>query len=131
MQDGRVGVTRWTRLPAEVHALVARTPDAVLLETSRFDAANGRSFVFLGAVRTISAWRLDEVPDLFRQVEAALAAGLYVAGFVGYECGYHFERFAGIDVEAGELPLAWFGVYREPVVFDHAQGMLCGRCFFE
>jgi len=126
MQDGRVGVTRWTRLPAEVHALVARTPDTVLLETSRFDAENGRSFVFLGAVRTISAWRLDEIPELFQQVEAALATGLYVAGFVGYECGYHFERFAGIDVEAGELPLAWFGVYREPVVFDHVQGCFVG-----
>lgn len=96
------------------------------MQTSRFDAANWRSFVFLKAEREISASSLDEVPELFRQVDAALAAGFHVAGFVGYECGYHFERFDGVAVGGQALPLAWFGVYREPVVYDHVRGCFEG-----
>ena len=113
---------RWVRLPPEVHALVTGARDSVLLETSRFDAENWRSFLFLRAERVIAASTLDEVPELFRQIEAELAAGLHVAGYVGYECGYHFEHVGSGDVEVGAMPLAWFGVYREPVVFDHRLG---------
>ena len=118
---------RWTRLPSRVHTLVAETPDSVLLETSRCDAENWRSFAFLRAERVIAASSLDDVPELFRQIDEALAAGFHVAGYVGYECGYHFERFGfGAAPVAGELPLAWFGVYRTPVVFDHSRGCFDG-----
>ena len=115
---------RWTRLPSEMHSLVAGAPDSVLLETSRCDAVNRRSFAFLGAERVIRVSTLDEVPEMFRQVEAALAAGFYLAGYVAYECGYHFEfeRFGRAVIEEQGLPLGWFGVYRRPVVFDHASG---------
>ena len=118
---------RWSRLPSEVHTLVADAPDSVLLETSRPDAENRRSFAFLNAERVIQATALDEVPELFRQVQDALTAGFYVAGYVGYECGYHFERVAGAAIEAQDLPLAWFGVYRKPVVFDHENGRFEGE----
>lgn len=121
---------RWTPLPEQLHALVADTPDSVLLETSRFDAENRRSFVFLDAVETIAVRRLDEIPELFRRIEEALAAGLYVAGFLGYECGYHFERFDDVSFAPQELPLAWFGVYREPMVFDHGRGCFDGEFGF-
>jgi para-aminobenzoate synthetase/4-amino-4-deoxychorismate lyase len=119
-------LNRWTQLPAQLHSVVASTPGSVLLQTSRFDASNKQSFLFLNAVRTISALKLDEIPELFRQVDEALARGFYVAGFVSYECGYHFERFDGVALEAQELPLAWFGVYRKPVVYDHARGCFEG-----
>lgn len=113
-------------MPEQLHSLVADTPGSVLLQTSRFDALNRRSFVFLNAIEKISCSRLDEIPELFRRVEEALAGGFYVAGFVGYECGYHFERFDRASLETQELPLAWFGVYRAPVTYDHASG-----CFEE
>jgi len=118
---------RWTRLPPQLRTLVADTPDSVLLETSRFDAENRRSFVFLSAERVIQASTLDELPELFRQIEAALAAGFHVAGYVSYECGYHFERVGKAAAEKDDLPLAWFGVYRKPVVFDHARGDFDGE----
>jgi para-aminobenzoate synthetase / 4-amino-4-deoxychorismate lyase len=102
--------------------MVASSPGSVLLQTSRFDAFNRKSLLFLDPLRTITAFELHEIPKLFRQIEEALASGLYIAGYMGYECGYHFERFDGIVVETGELPLAWFGVYAAPVVFDHARG---------
>jgi para-aminobenzoate synthetase/4-amino-4-deoxychorismate lyase len=99
--------------------MVASTPDSVLLETSRFGAENRRSYLFLDPVRILSTSKVDEVPELFRQLEEALATGLHVAGFVGYECGYHFQPFQEITLTPPELPLAWFGVYRSPLVYDH------------
>lgn len=104
--------------------MVADNPDSVLLETSHCDPANRRSFLFLKPVQILSAWKLDEIPALFRQIEEMLAHGLHVAGFVGYECGYHFEPFEGVAPAPSELPLAWFGVYRNPLIYDHEKACL-------
>jgi para-aminobenzoate synthetase / 4-amino-4-deoxychorismate lyase len=119
-------LNKWTQLPVWLHSLVAQNPNSVLLQTARFDAFNKRSFIFTNAVRTIAAANLDEIPGLFRQVEEALASGLHAAGYVGYECGYHFERFDGFAVPPSDLPLAWFGIYRAPAVYHHATGCLEG-----
>jgi para-aminobenzoate synthetase/4-amino-4-deoxychorismate lyase len=119
-------LNEWTQLPSWLHAVVAQHPDSVLLQTSRFDAFNQQSFLFSNAIRTISAVALDEIPDLFRQIEEAIASGLYVAGYVGYECGYHFERVSDVTTTSSDLPLAWFGVYHTPTTYDHATGHLEG-----
>jgi para-aminobenzoate synthetase / 4-amino-4-deoxychorismate lyase len=120
------GLNQWTQLPVWLHSVVAQNPNSVLLQTSRFDEFNKQSLLFTNAIRTIAAANLDEIPELFRQVEAALASGLHVAGYVGYECGYHFERFDGFTSTSSDLPLAWFGVYRAPAIYDHATGRLEG-----
>jgi para-aminobenzoate synthetase / 4-amino-4-deoxychorismate lyase len=119
-------LNQWTQLPSWLHSMVARSANSVLLETARFDSFNKQSLLFSNAVRTIATVELDEIPGLFCQVEEALASGFHVAGFVGYECGYHFEHFDGISTTSSDLPLAWFGVYREPTIFDHATGLLEG-----
>jgi para-aminobenzoate synthetase/4-amino-4-deoxychorismate lyase len=113
---------RWKSLPTEVHALVEESPHAILLQTSRFDAFNRHSYLFLEPVSVISAQELDEVQPAFLQIEAALASGLHVAGLVSYECGYHFESTLNRLYEKGNFPLLWFGVYRKPYIFDHAEG---------
>ncbi len=115
-------MNQWHPLPKQFHALVAAHPDSVLLQTSRFDASNKRSFLFLDPVRTIPAYTLEEIPDLFRQVEQSVADGFYTAGFLSYECGYHFERFKDVALTPQDLPLAWFGVYRKPFIYDHETG---------
>ena len=119
----------WTKLPEYLRTLAATSRDAVLLETSRFDADNAHSYLFLDPVETIVAHALDEIPAMFERIEAVLAEGLHVAGYVGYECGEHFAltrnrllRHRGAD----SLPLAWFGVYRHPFVFDHSAGAFRG-----
>jgi para-aminobenzoate synthetase / 4-amino-4-deoxychorismate lyase len=117
-------VTRWTQLPQQFHAVAAEHPNSVLLQTARFDAENQRSLLFINPLRTISASQLDELPELFHQIEAAGAEGHHVAGFLGYECGYHFEPIGAPPLEPQELPLVWFGVYRDPVVFDHVRGCI-------
>jgi para-aminobenzoate synthetase/4-amino-4-deoxychorismate lyase len=109
-----------------LHALVASHPDSVLLQTARFDTANKRSFLFLDPLQTIAAHALEEIPDLFERIERSLAEGFYAAGFLSYECGYHFERFKNISLPAQEFPLAWFGIYRRPLIFDHETGCFDG-----
>jgi para-aminobenzoate synthetase / 4-amino-4-deoxychorismate lyase len=117
-------VTRWTQLPQQFHAVAAEHPGAVLLQTARFDTQNHRSLLFIDPLRTITASTPEDVPALFREIEAALAEGLHVAGFIGYECGYHFETIGALPFGQQELPLAWFGVYHDPIIFDHAGGCI-------
>ena len=122
----RCTVAQWTHLPKHLHAIVAATPGSVLLQTSRFDAINRYSYLFLNPAKTIAASTLDEIPTLFEQIEQALANGLYVAGYLSYECGYYFERFGGINLSPQSLPLAWFGIYNQPFIFDHAEACFTG-----
>lgn len=120
------GVAQWTQLPEAVHAVVADTPGSILLETFRFDPSNRFSYLFLNPISVISAGALDEIPQLFSRIEEALASGFHVAGFFSYECGYHFEKFCGDPPSLQGFPLAWFGVYETPLVFDHALGCFQG-----
>jgi para-aminobenzoate synthetase/4-amino-4-deoxychorismate lyase len=120
-------LNRWHPLPQQLHTLVAGNPDSVLLQTARFDPSNKRSLLFLDPVQTITAYTLEEVPGLFQRIEQALAEGYYAAGFLSYECGYHFERFKNITLAEQSLPLAWFGIYRKPLIFDHETGIFDGE----
>lgn len=115
-------VAPWTRFPEDVRAVAAGSPGTILLETLRFDASNQQSYLFQDPVRILTAETLDEIPQLFSQIEEAIASGLYVAGYFAYECGYHFERCGDVELAPQEMPLAWFGVYKAPAVFDHAVG---------
>ena len=107
-------------LPSSFRAAAFEKPNSVLLETARFDAANTHSYVFLQPTRVLIASQLDELPGVFAEIEIALQRGFYVAGFLAYECGYHFEP---IDQAAppSEAPLAWLGVYEHPRIFDHSR----------
>jgi para-aminobenzoate synthetase/4-amino-4-deoxychorismate lyase len=118
---------RWKRLPESVYKLIEESPGAILLESSRFDEVNQHSFLFLNPVTVIAVYHLHEIPELFIQIEEALAKGLYVAGYMSYECGYHFEPLKNDRSKSGENgPLAWFGIYSDPFVFDHARGCFTG-----
>jgi len=119
-------VAHWTDLPEGACAAVAAQAGSILLETSRYDPSNQRSYLFLHPAETIAAHHPDEIPSVFARIEAALREGFHVAGFFSYECGTHFERFTGGSAQAAELPLAWLGVYRSPFVFDHALGSFEG-----
>ncbi len=51
----------------------------------------GEPAVFDGAREVVVARTLDEVPGALRRLDAARAAGAWVAGYVAYEAGYAFE----------------------------------------
>jgi para-aminobenzoate synthetase/4-amino-4-deoxychorismate lyase len=110
-------------LPHHFHQLIADSPDSVLLETARLDHAHPRSWLFLHPIEVLRANALDDLPRLFEVIERHVQDGCYVAGFLSYECGHHFEPKSTISSRgAMEEPLAWFGVYKGTYVFDHMTG---------
>jgi para-aminobenzoate synthetase/4-amino-4-deoxychorismate lyase len=112
-----------TLLPSQCYSIVSEWKDSVLLETSRPDHENQHSYLFVNPVRVLQVQTLSEIPGLLRQIEDCLREGLFVAGFMSYECGYHFEPSTATHVPKGsKVPLAWFGVYSQPFVFDHRSG---------
>jgi para-aminobenzoate synthetase / 4-amino-4-deoxychorismate lyase len=118
---------RFTPLPTSIHTLIESTPNAILLETSRFDATNHRSYLFLNPARILTATTPDEIPALFAAIEAALTEGLYLAGYLSYECNAHFEPSTARQPDqsspsAQDLPLAHLAAYPTPIIFDHATG---------
>ena len=95
--------------------LVARQTGAMLFESA--DAEAGRSLLFHEPLDWLEVRSLDQIPDVFAAIEKARAEGYWVAGYLGYECGYHWEPTAcpGFIPDSENLPLAAFGVYRDPV----------------
>jgi para-aminobenzoate synthetase/4-amino-4-deoxychorismate lyase len=63
-----------------------------------------------------------QLPNLFTEIESAVAAGHTVAGFFTYECGAAFEPVAAMRPSQAGQPLAWFGVYERGYLFDHKAG---------
>jgi para-aminobenzoate synthetase/4-amino-4-deoxychorismate lyase len=124
-------MSAWTQLPEYLRTLAAGSPDAVLLETSRFDEQNRHSYLFLNPVEVISANTADELHALFQWIESCRRRGLHLAGYFAYECGYLLESRSRHNSYAApstgdSLPLAWLGAYAEPFVFDHAEGVFRG-----
>ena len=127
---------RYIPLPTSIHTLVERTPNAILLQTSRLDAHNHHSYLFLNPTRILTAKTPEEIPALFTNIEAALAEGLHLAGYLSYECNAHFEPSLrqphpyahlrmGRTAEAtgpNTLSLAHLAAYPAPILFDHATG---------
>lgn len=122
-------MSAWTHLPPSLRTLAARSTDAVLLETSRFDPGNRHSYLFLHPTETFAAVSAQQLDALFQWIESSRNRGLHLAGYLSYECGYLLEeklRNAAVSPSNNSLPLAWFGAYRQPFVFDHAAGEFLG-----
>ena len=101
--------------------LVDASPNAILLKTARPDEENHHSYLFTNPLRVLVAHCLEQIPGVFDDVEDALTEGAYVAGFVSYEAGHHFEPASAkpdLQPSLADLPLAWFGVYPRPLVAD-------------
>jgi para-aminobenzoate synthetase/4-amino-4-deoxychorismate lyase len=107
-------------LPREYYRLIQGRDNVVLLETSKYDADNHRTFFFIDPVGTLQINSVDQVPELIAGIERYLNEGYYLAGYFEYECGYHFENIATAPIS--EAPIAFFGIFRPPIVFDHLNG---------
>jgi para-aminobenzoate synthetase component I len=74
--------------------------------------------VFRSAREVVVASSLDEVPGALARLDAARAAGAWVAGYLAYEAGYAFEaRLRGLVPETGG-PLVAMGLFDGPVAAD-------------
>ncbi len=88
----------------------------ILLDSSLADGLQRASYFFSHPLKVIHADSLAEVPQALGELDEAVAAGYYVAGYMAYEMGYAFEAIA--PVGAVRHPLLWFGVYAEPLVLE-------------
>ena len=64
---------------------------------------------------TLVAHTLDQVQPLLDQVEQLAQQGLWCVGYLRYEAAPAFD--ATLAVHAAEGPLAWFGIYTQPLVW--------------
>ena len=126
-------MNRWHSTPAALYAVVERTPATVLLESARPADAQSTSGqppaptrLFIDPLRICVVNHTAELPGLFAEIERAVSSGLYAAGYFSYECGAFFEpTAAGRSHPRGQAacePLAWFGIYQHPHLFDHCTG---------
>ena len=121
-------MNRWHSPPAELYAVAEHTPATVLLESARPADANPAASapptrLFTNPLRVYIVNHLAEIPNLFAEIERAVSAGLYAAGYFAYECGAFFEPTAASrGKHSGQHPLAWFGIYQRPHLFDHRTG---------
>ncbi len=122
-------------LPAEVYALVDRTPGTVLLEcgkttnpeSSAESCSRNESYsrIFVDPVRVFAPNSAAELAGMFAGIEGAVAAGQFAAGFFTYECGACFEPKAAMRASGHPAtgPLAWFAIFDRCYRFDHATGI--------
>ena len=112
--DPRAAVSRPPRSPQRRRILPMDSPaDALLIFDFADRGGRPRRLCFRRPHRIIAAASAAEVRPALREVEAAVASGLYAAGYVGYEAAPAFDP--ALAVRGGSrLPLLWFGLFREP-----------------
>jgi para-aminobenzoate synthetase/4-amino-4-deoxychorismate lyase len=100
--------------------VAATTPKSVLLVTSRVANESRQSYLFTNPHHVFIAHTYDDLPALFREIDAAPGNGLYAAGYLGYECGYGIEpSLLAIAPAESSVPLAWFGFYQDAIKFNY------------
>jgi para-aminobenzoate synthetase/4-amino-4-deoxychorismate lyase len=95
-----------------------RKPYSLFLESSRTDDLNTHHYLFHDPIEVLHVHSLHDIPPLFQAVESHLAKNNWVAGYMGYECGAHFERYTADPVKGSLLPLAIFCVYESATAVD-------------
>jgi para-aminobenzoate synthetase/4-amino-4-deoxychorismate lyase len=97
----------------------------VFFDTSRSDSENNQSFLFLEPSRRLDFFTGEDLESFVAEMEKTLADGFYLAGWLSYEFGYllepQLEELLPISAKKGDL-LASFGVFSEPLSFDHGTG---------
>jgi para-aminobenzoate synthetase/4-amino-4-deoxychorismate lyase len=102
--------------------MVESTPATVLLESSKPGATDPWTRLFIAPQHQLFTPTPAQIPALFAEIERAVSAGLFVAGYFTYEAGALFEPMAGLHALPGNQPLVWLGVYARCYRFDHRSG---------
>ncbi|MGM0441320.1 MAG: aminodeoxychorismate synthase component I [Elusimicrobiota bacterium] len=88
-----------------------------VFETCKIDRKNFKSYYFTGLKKELTLTRPEDIPRYFKKLEK-LSEKYYLAGFFSYELGYFLEDIFNYKKE-DKFPLAFFGVYEQPAVYDH------------
>jgi len=93
----------------------AKSNIMILLE----DGPQGKAVVFDAPKALITADTVADVDGALGRIDAALAAGDWIAGLASYELGYAFEpRLSPLIPKDRKMPLLAFGVYDAPSAAD-------------
>lgn len=106
----------WSPLPSAWRTRAFTHPGSILLESSLPSATEHISLLFEDPIEILTANTPDDLPSLFATIEAASQHGHWVAGWMAYEAGAHFLQ---LPARAISGPVAIFGIYRQPQIFDH------------
>lgn len=96
------------------------------------DATPGaeRLLAYERPIEVIQAGDPAEVGPALARMEAALAAGRHLAGWLGYELGYALEpRLAGLHWPLRDLPLLWFGAFDAARPVARTELVAAGRAY--
>ena len=107
----------WRVLPRSWRDLAFHEADTLLLESTLPSFEQHCSFLFRNPVRLLVA-EAANLNGFFDEIDCALAEGLHLAGFLTYEAGALLQGLPAHPLPP-KLPLATFGAYRAPEVFDH------------
>ncbi len=110
--------------PEAYYHLIQNSENSVFLESTHIDQDNVASFLFIDPVDVLQIYRVSELADFLAAVPEYVQQGYYLAGYFAYECGYHLEKLGLLDYQSEKQPLAWFGVYRQPMIYHHTSGKL-------
>jgi para-aminobenzoate synthetase/4-amino-4-deoxychorismate lyase len=101
--------------------------DYVFLETTRGGRENHRSYLFLEPVARLRCWAGDDPVGYLDELQSQIEQGFYLAGWLAYEFAYALEPVLTNQLRGGgQALLADFGVYRNPLVYDHLSGCFSG-----
>jgi para-aminobenzoate synthetase / 4-amino-4-deoxychorismate lyase len=115
-------MTSFREFPEDYYALLQNREPVVLLESTQYNQSNTYSFLFLDPVQVLQIYRVSELEGLLASIASYLQQGYYLAGYFAYECGYHIQKLGLSDYQHEKQPLAWFGVYRQPLIYNHKRG---------
>jgi para-aminobenzoate synthetase / 4-amino-4-deoxychorismate lyase len=113
--------------PEEYYFLLQNKENVVFLESAQNDQNNVYSFLFVDPVEILQIHRVSELANLLASIPKYVQQGYYLAGYFAYECGYHIEKLDLLDYQSEKQPLAWLGVYQQPIIYNHTSGQLQGR----
>lgn len=95
-------------------------PPFVIIDDARDPAAD--CYIFTNPEKVVVANSPEEVPAAMEAIEAALAEGHFVAGFLSYELGYVLEpKLLPLLPENMETPLIWMGIFKNRRVIISAE----------
>lgn len=102
----------------------------VFLESTRVTPENHLSYLFSEPVSRLVCNPDDDPNVFFIKSQELLERGYFLAGYLSYEFGYMLEpslaecfRLSPSGNNShGQLPLAEFGVFEKPYIYDHLTG---------
>lgn len=113
----------WFPLPRTWASHAIDTPGSILLETAGGLGSDHTSYLFSSPEKLLYATCPMEFSTLLEDIEDATQKGFYAAGRINYEAAYALHN---ISATLSTVPLASFGLYRQPSSFDHHSGTTSG-----